>query len=106
MSFGALQAMLPTLRQPGKVMIIGSSSARVVAPGRMAGFLWPPTPRSTGEDFSLAGSISKRGSAGIPCARPSPPKLFAFGRVPHGARPLPASLGFGSASSFRPLWTS
>src|SRR6187399_426958 len=29
------------------------------------------------------------GSAGIPCARPSLPKFFAFGRVPRGARPLP-----------------
>lgn len=63
--------MLPTLREPGKVMIIGSSSARVVAPRCMAGFLWPPTARSTGEDFSLAVSISKRGSAGIPCAHPA-----------------------------------
>jgi hypothetical protein len=46
------------------------------------------------------------GSAGIPCARPSLPKFFAFGRVPRGARPLPASRGFGSVSSFRPLRTS
>jgi hypothetical protein len=37
---------------------------------------------------------------------PSPPIFFAFGRVPRGARPLPASRGFGSVSSFRPLQTS
>ena len=107
MSFGALQAMLPTSREPVKAMITGSSSARAVAPGCMAGYLWPPTARSTtGEEFFACRIPSgKRARLGF-LALAFAPKLFAFGRVPRGACPLPASRGFGSVSSFRPLRTS
>ena len=51
MSFGCIAGDVADLHEPGKVMIIGS--ARVVAPCCLAGFLWPPTARSTGEFFRL-----------------------------------------------------
>jgi hypothetical protein len=58
--------MLPISREPVKAAIRRSFSARAVAPGRTAGYLWPPTARSTaGEDFSLAGSIRKRAPLGF-----------------------------------------
>ena len=62
---------MPISRELVKAVIRRSFSARAVASGSMAGYLWPPTARSTaGEDFSLAGSIRKRGSVGILCLRP------------------------------------
>jgi hypothetical protein len=72
-----------------------------------AGYLWPPTARSTaGEDFSLAGSVRKRGSAGFLVLAALCQNSLPSAGVPRGARPLPASRRFGSVSSFWPLRTS
>jgi hypothetical protein len=68
------QAILPISREMVKAVIRRSFSARAVASGSMAGYLWPPTARSTaGEDFSLAGSVRKRGSAGFLALALCPP---------------------------------
>ena len=60
------------------------------------------------KNFRLPDSIRQAGlRLGFLALAPSAPKFFAFGRVPCGACPLPASRGlFGSVSSFRPLRTS
>jgi hypothetical protein len=99
--------MLPISRELVKAVIRRSFSVRAVASGSMAGYLWPPTARSTaGEYFSRAGSVRKRAPLGFLALALRCQNCLPFGRVPRGARPLPASRGFGSVSSFRPLRTS
>jgi hypothetical protein len=98
---------LPISRELMKAVIRRSFRARAVASGSMAGYLWPPTARSTaGEDFSLAGSIRKRGSAGFLALALRCQNCLPSAGCLAAARPLPASRGFGSVLSFRPLRTS
>jgi hypothetical protein len=67
-------------REPGESDDHRSSSARAVASGRMAGYLWPPTARSTaGEDFSLAGSTRKRGLRWDSLRSPFSAKILSAG---------------------------
>jgi hypothetical protein len=89
--------MLPISRELVKAVIRRSFSARAVASGSMAGYLWPPTARSTaGEDFSLAGSVRKRGSSGFLALALLRQKILCLRPGAARARPLPASRGFCS----------
>ena len=90
-----------------KAVITRSFSARAVAPGCMAGYLWPSTAGRPLEKISLAGFIRKRGPTGIPCARALGAKILCLRAGCRTALALcPRLADFGSVSSFRPLRTS
>lgn len=88
-----------------RATIAGLSSGRAVAPGCMAGYLWPSTARRPldAQEFSPAGFPRKRGPTGIPraCACGAKIRGLRPGRSAALARRSPLA-GSGSVSSSRP----